>query len=193
MVIRKGGNFSISERFTGKNNCARKNVSMSEMSKTKIYLLLIFMILLSGCKEAEQIAGDVQGIQKTSSDWQTIRDIFKQIQSLNLTGINISTQTFSPSVSGNVKVLEKFDGPILNVERLEIVGYKTLPKNSKINRIFRKYKEGKIIYEETEIIEPQTMQEVMRSSNFPAWLSTIILSLASLYFIFIKIRRIFKK
>lgn len=173
------------------------------MSQAKVHYgldsIVLFVLLLSSCKDNSLISSTSQldlskALQEAGITGVDLRNSSSTI-STTLLSLSISSPSISGSVSGNVKVMEKFDSPVVNIEKQDITFIRSIPKNAKITRVYKKYKDGRVVTEETEITEPKTLQEtVIKPSNLPSWLATFLLSLTYVVGIIIFIRKkIFKK
>lgn len=117
----------------------------------KCLLVGISLICISGCGKFSTPVD----LQNAGVDW--IKGI--EISTISVSGITtdikgivISTPTFN--LSGSVKVLEKQNSPLINIDRQEIVVFKKYDKNTQCIKVYKKYKENQLVSEEIEIINP---------------------------------------
>jgi len=153
------------------------------------FFIIILIISLNSCKEplgkmdlTNAGVEDIIGINLSSSNPNI---------DINFTGVNLSSHAVHGTI--NIKALEKYNSPFLTIEKQELVLYKSIPGNVRIEKSFKKYIDNKLVVDDTEIIQPVKNMESTQISNLPSWLSAFILSLGAIYLIFKKLKSIFFK
>ena len=121
----------------------------------RIYLLIALLFLI-GCGKGLNI----EPPRVSTSMKEVGLDFVKNISSSNVIGINLPSisvvivSSIPINASASAKILEKYNKPLIQVDKIEAYLSKKYPDNAKYVKVYRKYEDKVLISEEVEYTEP---------------------------------------